>query len=62
MGVARSGLRAPDDTDNTKHAESMFKMISQLSFAAHSQHIIFRVIPTVLYQTPDRVFKHLSTH
>ena len=56
MGVARPGLWAPDDTDNTTYAESMFKMISQLSFAAHSQHIVSRVIPTVLYQTPDGVF------
>ena len=56
MGVARSGLWAPDDTDNTKHAESMLKMISQLSFATQSQDIVFRVIPTVLYPTPDRVF------
>ena len=56
MGVARSGLWAPDDTDNTKHVESMFKMISQMSFATQSQHIVFRVIPTVLYPTPDRVF------
>ena len=31
----------------------MFKMISQLSFASHSQHTVFRVIPKVLYQTLD---------
>ena len=53
MGVAGSGLWAADDTDNTKHAESMFKMISQLSFASHSQHTVFRVISKVLYQTLD---------
>ena len=56
MGVARSGLWAPNDTDNTKYAESMFKMISQLSFATQSQHIVFRLIPTIRYPTPDRVF------